>query len=42
MKTGIYNMHTTNEFFCFKGLVAYSTKKINKTASTLNWTEKSI
>jgi len=29
-----------NELFCFKGLVAYSTKEMNKTASTLNWIEK--
>lgn len=40
MKTGVYNMHITNEFFCFKGLAAYNTKEMNKTASTLNWIEK--
>jgi len=40
MKTGIYNIHITNELFCFKGLVAYSTKEMNKTANTLNWIGK--
>lgn len=40
VKTGDYSMHITNEFFCFKGLVAYNTKEMNKTASTLHWIEK--
>jgi len=30
VKTGVYNAHITDEFFCFKGLAAYSTKEIKQ------------